>query len=87
MNYLVLIGVLIVIVGFAMKLDSILIVVLASVVTALIGGLGIGGLLETLGTSFVSNRAMAIFILIYLAVGTLEKNNLKEASLDRKSVV
>ena len=73
MNYLVLIGVLIVIVGFAMKLDSILIVVLASVVTALIGGLGIGGLLETLGTSFVSNRAMAIFILIYLAVGTLER--------------
>ncbi len=51
MNYLVLIGVLIVIVGFAMKLDSILIVVLASVVTALIGGLGIGGLLETLGTN------------------------------------
>ena len=80
MNYLVLIGVLIVIVGFAMKLDSILIVVLASVVTALIGGLGIGGLLETLGTSFVSNRAMAIFILIYLAVGTLERSGLKEAA-------
>lgn len=48
-NYLSLLGVLIVIVGFALKLDSILIVMVALVVTALTGGLGIGGMLETLG--------------------------------------
>ena len=79
-NYLSLLGVLIVIVGFALKLDSILIVMVALVVTALTGGLGIGGMLETLGTSFVNNRGMAIFIIIMLATGTLERNGLKESA-------
>lgn len=39
MNYLVLLGIAIVIVGFALKLDSILIIAVASVATALIGGI------------------------------------------------
>ena len=79
-NYLSLLGVLIVIVGFALKIDSILIVMVALVVTALTGGLGIGGMLETLGTSFVNHRGMAIFIIIMLATGTLERNGLKESA-------
>ena len=80
MALLKLLGVLIVIVGFAFKLDSILIVVVAAIVTAFSGGLGITGLLETLGTSFVANRSMAIFILIMLVTGTLERNGLKNAA-------
>ena len=80
MALLKLLGVLIVIVGFALKLDSILIVVVADIVTAFSGGLGITGLLETLGTSFVANRSMAIFILIMLVTGTLERNGLKNAA-------
>ncbi|EMF0243447.1 DUF969 domain-containing protein [Enterococcus hirae] len=70
----------IVIIGFALKLDSILIVMVALIVTALTGGLGIEGMLETLGTSFVNNRGMAIFIIIMLATGTLERNGLKESA-------
>ncbi|EOS7906337.1 DUF969 domain-containing protein [Enterococcus hirae] len=79
-NYLSLLGVLIVIIGFALKLDSILIVMVALIVTALTGGLGIEGMLETLGTSFVNNRGMAIFIIIMLATGTLERNGLKKSA-------
>ena len=79
-NYLSLLGVLIVIIGFALKLDSILIVMVALIVTALTGGLGIEGMLETLGTSLVNNRGMAIFIIIMLATGTLERNGLKESA-------
>lgn len=79
-NYLSLLGVLIVIIGFALKLNSILIVMVALIVTALTGGLGIEGMLETLGTSFVNNRGMAIFIIIMLATGTLERNGLKESA-------
>lgn len=79
-NYLSLLGVLIVIIGFALKLDSILIVMVALIVTALTGGLGFDGMLETLGTSFVNNRGMAIFIIIMLATGTLERNGLKESA-------
>ena len=74
MEYIRLIGILIVIVGFALKLDSILIIFLAAVTTALAGGLGISGLLDTLGSSFVSNRSMAIFIIILFVTGTLERN-------------
>ena len=79
-KYISLLGVLIVIIGFALKLDSILIVMVALIVTALTGGLGIEGMLETLGTSFVNNRGMAIFIIIMLATGTLERNGLKESA-------
>lgn len=80
MEIIKLIGILIVIVGFAMKKDSILIILLASIVTALVGGLGIDGLLTTLGNTFVANRSMAIFILIMLVTGTLERNGLKQAA-------
>ncbi|KAF1301763.1 hypothetical protein BAU16_07690 [Enterococcus sp. JM9B] len=79
-NILSLIGVVIVIIGFALKLDSILIVVVALIATALVSGLGFTAMLETLGTSFVANRGMAIFIIIMLATGTLERNGLKESA-------
>lgn len=82
MELLKLVGVLIVIVGFALKLDSILIIFLALITTGLVGGLGIGGLLESIGTNFVANRSMAIFIMILLVTGTLERNGLREAAAD-----
>lgn len=80
MELLKLLGILIVIIGFALKLDSILIILVAAIVTAIVGNLGAEGLLETLGTSFVANRSMAIFILIMLVTGTLERNGLKNAA-------
>ena len=80
MDYLVLLGILIVIVGFALRLDAILIIFAAAIVTALVGGIGVDGFLATLGSSFVSNRSMAVFIIILLVVGTLERNGLKEAA-------
>lgn len=82
MELIKLVGVLIVIVGFALKLDSILIIFLAAVSTALVGGLGIDGLLEQLGTNFVANRSMAIFIMILLITGVLERNGLREAAAE-----
>ena len=79
-NYLVLLGIVIVIIGFALKLDAILIIIVAAVATALVGGIGVDGFLTTLGTSFVSNRSMAIFIIVLLVTGTLERNGLKIAA-------
>ena len=75
-----LVGVFIVIIGFALKLDAILIIMSAAVITALVGGLGVTQMLTTLGSSFVANRAMCIFILIMLVIGTLERNGLKESA-------
>lgn len=87
MELIKLVGILVVIIGFALKKDSILIVLTASIVTALVGGLGLTGLLEIFGTSFVANRSMAIFILILLVTGTLERNGLKEAAANLISKV
>lgn len=80
MEYIKLIGVLIVIIGFALNLDAILIILLAVIFTGLAGGLGIEGLFDVIGKSFVSNRAMAIFIPILLVTGVLERNGIKEAA-------
>lgn len=80
MEYITLIGIVIVILGFALKLDNILTIMVATIVTALVGGLGVDGLLETLGTNFIANRSMAIFIIVMLVTGTLERSGLKEAA-------
>lgn len=80
MEYLKLLGILIVIVGFALKKDPILIIICAAIVTALVGNMGVRGLLETMGTSFVANRSMAVFIPVLLVTGTLERNGLKESA-------
>ena len=55
MELLKLLGIVIVIAGFALKLDSILVILVAAVVTALVGGLGPVTLLETLGSTFVQH--------------------------------
>lgn len=75
-----LLGILIIILGFSLKLDSILIIMLSAIVTAVAGGLTPVELLTTLGQTFVNNRSMAIFILIMFVTGTLERNGLKEAA-------
>ena len=80
MEYIKLAGILIVVLGFALKLDSILIIVAAAFVTALVSGVDMVTLVETFGQSFVANRSMTIFILVMLVTGTLERNGLKEAS-------
>ena len=80
MEYIKLLGILIVIIGFALKLDSILIIVAAAFATALAGNISVVTLVETFGQSFVNNRSMTIFILVMLVTGTMERNGLREAS-------
>lgn len=75
-----LLGIVIVVVGFALKLDSILIIMVAAVVTAVVGGMDPAAFLDTLGTSFVSNRSMCIFIMTFVITGTLERNGLRQAA-------
>ena len=82
MELLKLLGIVIVIVGFVMKMDSILIIMAAAVVTALVSGIDLVTLLETLGSSFVSNRSMCTFVIVFLVTGTLELNGLKQAASD-----
>ncbi len=80
MELLKLLGILIVVVGFALKWDSILTIMIAAVVTAAIAGMNPVVFLQTMGRSFVSNRNMLISVIIFLLTGTLERNGLKEAA-------
>lgn len=75
-----LIGVLIVIVGFALKFNSIAIVMVAGFVTALVGGMSIPEFLTVLGKTFVSTRYMAMFIMIIPVIGVLERNGMKQSA-------
>ena len=51
-----LIGIVIVVIGFVMKFDTLATVVVAGLVTGLISGMSIMDILNTLGTAFLTNR-------------------------------
>jgi uncharacterized membrane protein len=51
-----LIGILIIIIGFLMKLDTIAVVVVAGVATGLVSGMSFNDIVTTLGKAFVENR-------------------------------
>ena len=80
MELLKLLGILIVVIGFVLKLDSILIIMIAAIVTALVAGMDSVTFLETLGSSFVANRSMCVFVMVMVVTGTLERNGLKPAA-------
>lgn len=75
-----LLGVLFVIVGFALKLNPIGIVIIAGILTGMLGGMNIVKILQTLGSTFVDNRYMSLFIMMLPIIATLERNGLKEIS-------
>lgn len=75
-----LIGVLIVIAGFALRLDTIGVVLVAGIVTGLVGGLSVGEILTTLGTAFTTNRYMTLFLITLPVIGILERYGLREVA-------
>lgn len=72
-----LIGILIIIVGFALKLDTIAVVVSAGIITGLVSGMGITEILTTLGNAFVNNRTTCLFMLTLPVIGLCERYGLK----------
>lgn len=81
MNYFLLIGILIIVVGFFFKLDSIAVVLVAAIVTALIGGMDFNAILTTLGEQFISARYMSLFFLTLPVIGISERYGLRERAI------
>lgn len=75
---LTLIGVAIVILGFALRLNPLLVVVVAAVATGLAAGIDLTGIVTEFGRAFTQNRYMALVWLTLPVIGMLEKNGLKE---------
>ena len=78
MEYLKLIGIVIIVLGFALKFDVLATVLLAGLVTGIVAGMEIPHILSILGESFVSNRLMSIFLIIFPVIAIIERYGLKE---------
>lgn len=78
MEYLKLIGIVIIVLGFALKFDVLATVLLAGLVTGIVAGMDIPHILSILGESFVSNRLMSIFLIIFPVIAIIERYGLKE---------
>ena len=76
-NYLVLIGIVIIVVGFVLKLDVISVVLIAGFATGLAGGKSIVEILDIIGKGFVTNRYMSLFFTTLIVIGIMERNGLK----------
>ena len=82
MNYWPLLGVAVVVAGFALRRNPALVVVVAGVVSGLGAGMHPGDLLALLGTSFVNNRALLLLVLTLPVIGALERYGLRERARD-----
>lgn len=79
-DFFILIGVVIIVVGFILKIDTLFVVVLAAIVTGIVGKISFHDLMSTLGSAFVTNRYMTIFVLSLPVIGMLERNGLKDVA-------
>ncbi|EOV9527741.1 DUF969 domain-containing protein [Bacillus cytotoxicus] len=74
-----LIGILLVAVGFLFRLNTLLVVMVAGVVTGMVSGMSFYEVISMFGTFFIENRYMSMPILLTLPViGILERYGLKE---------
>jgi uncharacterized membrane protein len=73
-----LLGVAVVVAGFALRLNPVLVVVVAGITSGVASGMSVGDLLALLGTSFVSNRVLLLFVLTLPIIGLVERHGLRE---------
>lgn len=78
MEWIRLIGILIIVIGFILKLDTIAVVLVAGLVTALVSGISFVEFLSILGEAFVSNRLVTLFFLTLPMIGLVEKFGLRQ---------
>ncbi len=77
-NYWPLIGILVVIVGFALRLNAALVVVIAGFVTGLVAKLTPLEVLDILGKAFTEKRLLLLLLATLPVIGLLERHGLKE---------
>ena len=78
MSYWPLLGIAVVVVGFALKRNPVLVVVLAALVSGFAAGKSPGEMLTLLGTALVNNRTLLLFAVTLPAIGVLERAGLRE---------
>jgi uncharacterized membrane protein len=78
MTYLPLLGIALVVIGFALRFNPLLVVAVSAIVTGLLGGLPFLKVLATLGHGFNENRYVTVIWIILPVIGLLERYGLQE---------
>lgn len=74
-----LIGIAVVALGFAFRVNTLLVIVVAGVATGLVSGMSFDAIVTQFGAAFVENRYMTLPVVLMLPlVGMLEKHGLRE---------
>lgn len=79
---LTLLGVLVIVAGFAARLNPLLVVTAAAIVTGLAGGLDFIDVISAFGRAFNENRYVSLVWLVLPAIGALERAGLQERARD-----
>lgn len=77
-DYLVLTGILVVIIGFALRMNPLLVVTVAAIVTGLLGQLDLIEVIEAFGKGFNDNRYISVTWIILPVIGLLERFGLQQ---------
>jgi len=78
MNYWPLLGVAVVVFGFALRANPALVVVIAGILSGLLAGMPIPDLLALIGAKFVASRNLLVLLLTLPTIGLLERAGLRE---------
>ena len=80
MNLWILIGIVIIVVGFSLKLDVLAVVLTAGIATGIAAKMNFLEILGIIGKAFVDNRLMSIFLISLPVIAVLERYGLRERS-------
>src|SRR3954471_13819300 len=78
MNYFVLLGILIVVAGFALRLNPLLVVTVSAIATGLIAGKGLLQGVAALRKPYNDNRFVTIIYILLPVIGLLERYGLQQ---------
>ena len=75
---LTLLGIVVIVAGFAARLNPLLVVTAAAIVTGLAGGLDFIAVISAFGRAFNDNRYVAVVFIVLPVIGALERAGLQE---------
>jgi len=75
---IVLLGVALVVIGFALRFNPLLVVTVAGIVSALLGGISPLHILDAFGSGFASSRSVTIAFIVLPVIGLLERYGLQQ---------
>ena len=78
MNYWPLLGIAIVVIGFALRFNPLLVVVGAALATGVLAGLDLVAVIEALGKAFNDNRYISVTWIILPVIGLIERYGLQQ---------